>query len=226
MIRILIADDHAVFRSGLRALLGQEHDLEVVGETGNGFDTIRAAAELDFDLLLLDISMPGLPGPRVAEGVLELHPKRAIVVLTMHEDEYYVREMFKIGVRAFVLKKSTGRDLVQAIRAAYRGEQFIDSGVAHRVIGHYIGRPKGIAERLGQLTRREQEVCQLVAHGFTNSEIGQKLSISERTVEGHRNKIMAKLELQSRADLVRFAIDNGLLNATPGCAERAPDEPS
>jgi len=220
MIRMLVADDHAVFRSGIRALLEQEPDIEVVGETGNGFDTIRSANELDVDVLLLDISMPGLPGPRVAEGVLESKPGLAIVVLTMHEDEYYVREMFKIGVRAFILKKSSGRDLVQAIRAAHRGEQFIDSAVAGRVIGHYIGRPESCVARLGQLTRREQEVCRLVAHGFTNGEIGRKLSISERTVEGHRNKIMGKLDLRSRAELVRFAIDNGLLTAPPHMESR------
>ena len=125
-IRILIADDHAVFRSGLRALLEKESDLEVVGETGNGFDTIRAVEETDLDVLILDITMPGLAGPRVAEAVLKKKPRLIIVVLTMHEDEYYLQELFRLGVRAYVLKKSTGTDVVQAIRAAKKGNEYID----------------------------------------------------------------------------------------------------
>ena len=202
-----------MFRSGLRALLEQEEDFQVVGETGDGFATIREAERLDFDVLLLDISMPGLSGPQVAEGVLEAKPGRSIVVLTMHEDEYYVREMFRIDVRAFVLKKSTGHDLVQAIQAAHRGERYIDPAVADHVIGHFIGRQKPGDSRIDALTRRELEVCRLVAHGYTNAEVGSKLSISERTVEGHRTKIMGKLSLRSRAELVRFALDNGLLGS-------------
>lgn len=120
-IRIFIADDHAVFRSGLRALLEKEPDIEVVGETGNGFDTIRAVGETELDVLLLDVAMPGLPGSRVAEAVLKDKPNLAIVVLTMHEDEYYLQEFFRLGVHAYVLKKSTGTDVVQAIRAARKG---------------------------------------------------------------------------------------------------------
>ena len=121
-IRILIADDHAVFRNGLRVLLEKEPDMEVVGETGNGFDTIRAVSEMDLDILLLDLAMPGLSGSKVAEAVLKEKPQVAIVVLTMNEDEYYLQELFRMGVRGYVLKKSTGTDVVQAIRAAQKGE--------------------------------------------------------------------------------------------------------
>jgi len=212
-IRILIADDHAVFRSGLKALLEKETDLEVIGETGNGFDTIRAAAEAEVDVLLLDIAMPGLSGSKVAEAVLKDKPGIAIVVLTMHEDEYYLQELFRLGVRAYVLKKSTGTDVVQAIRAAMRGEQYIDPALAGLVISSYVGRQpsKQKAGRLDLVTPREREVLCLLAYGHTNAEIAQKLCVSERTVETHRTNIMAKLELKSRAQLVRFAIDNGLL---------------
>ncbi len=212
-IRILIADDHAIFRSGLKALLEKEEDLQVVGETGTGFDTIKAVEKLPVDVLLLDISMPGLPGPRVAETALQKRPKLAIVVLTMHSDEYYLQELFKIGARAFVLKQSTGTDLVQAIRAAHRGDRFIDPALADCVISSYVGRPakKGKTGRLDVLTSREREVCALLAYGHTNAEIAKRLYISERTVETHRNNIMSKLDLQSRAELVRFAIDQGLL---------------
>ena len=211
-IRVLIADDHAVFRSGLRALLEKEPDIEVVAETGDGFATIEAACREDVDVLLLDISMPKLPGPRVAEAVLKKRPHLAIVVLTMHEDEYYLQELFKIGARAFILKKSTGTELLQAVRAASRGEQFVDPALAKYVISSYVGKNSGKKMgRLDVLTPREKEICTFLAYGHTNGEIAQKLFLSERTVETHRTNLMGKLDLKSRAELVRFAIDNGLL---------------
>jgi DNA-binding NarL/FixJ family response regulator len=211
-IRVLIADDHAVFRSGIRALLEKESDIRVVAETGSGTDTIRAAGEVAFDVLLLDITMPGLTGPKVAEQVLAKRPSLAIVVLTMHEDEYYLQEMLRIGAQAYVLKKSTGTELVQAIRAVYRGDSYIDPALARLVISPYVGKSAPVAKsRLDVLTPREQEVCRLLAYGHTNAEVAEKLFISDRTVETHRTNIMSKLELRNRAELVRFAIDNGLL---------------
>jgi DNA-binding NarL/FixJ family response regulator len=213
-IRIFIADDHPVFRSGLRALLEKESDLEVVGEAGNGVDTIRAVDKGGVDILILDINMPGMPGARVAESLLKRRPKLGIVVLTMHDDEYYLQEMFRIGARAFVLKKATATDLVQAIRAVDRGELFIDSSLTSTVIASYVGRQDTKGVRLEILSPREQEICALLAYGYTNAEIAQRLYISERTVETHRNKIQSKLNLKSRVELVRFAIDNGLLRLT------------
>lgn len=211
-IRIIIADDHAIFRSGLRALLEKEADFEVVAETGNGFDTVRAVSENAVDVLLLDLSMPGLTGAKVAEIVLAENPHLSIVVLTMHEDEYYLRELFKLGVRAFVLKKSTGRDLIQAIRAAGRGEQYVDPSLGGKLISTiYSAAPHRGAGRLDLLTPREQEVCALLAYGHTNAEIAEKLCISERTVETHRTNLTSKLGLKTRAELVRFAIENSLL---------------
>jgi two-component system, NarL family, response regulator NreC len=212
-IRIFIADDHAVFRSGLKMLLEKEPDLQVVGETGNGFDTIRRVTESDLDVLLLDVAMPGLPGSKVAEEVLKCKPNLAIVVLTMHEDEYYLQEFFRLGVRAYVLKKSTGTDVAQAIRAAHKGRQYIDPALANLVISSYVGRQptKPKPGRLDTVTPRELEVLTLLAYGHTNAEIAEKLRISERTVETHRTNIMSKMEFKSRAELVRFAIDNGML---------------
>jgi two-component system, NarL family, response regulator NreC len=212
-IRIFIADDHAVFRHGLKVLLEKEQDLEVIGEAGNGFDTIRAVGEMDIDVLLLDVAMPGLAGSKVAETVLKDKPKLSIVVLTMHEDEYYLQEFFRLGVRAYVLKKSTGTDVVQAIRAARKGEQYIDPALAGLIISNYVGRPakKQKTDRLDLMTPREIEVLTLLAYGHTNVEIAEKLCISERTVETHRTNLMNKLEIKSRAELVRFAIDNGML---------------
>jgi DNA-binding NarL/FixJ family response regulator len=212
-VRIVVADDHAVFRSGLRALLENEKDLDVVAETGDGFDTIRAVTDENPDILLLDINMPGLQGSKIAEEVLKHRPRLAIVVLTMHEDEYYLQELFKIGARGFVLKKSSGKELIQAIRRVARGESYVDPSLGGSVISSYLGgrtrnENKG---RLDRLTRREQDVCRLLAYGHTNAEIAERLSISARTVETHRSNIMAKLELRTRADLVRFAIENGLM---------------
>ena len=212
-VHVHIADDHAVFRSGLRALLEKEADVEIVGETGTGPDTVSAMTKHPADVLVLDLSMPGLSGARVAEAILTKSPRQAIVVLTMHEEEYYLQELLKIGVRGFVLKKSTGTELLLAIRAAHRGEQYVDSSLANHVISSYVGRKPDHASngRLGALTPREQEVCRLLAYGHTNLEIAGRLHISDRTVETHRANIMSKLDLRSRAELVRFALDHGLI---------------
>ncbi len=211
-IRIMIADDHAVFRSGLKALLEKENDFEVVGEAGTGKETVRLINQKDVDVLLLDINMPGMTGPMVAEEVFKEKPDVAIVVLTMYDDEYYLQELFKIGAKGFVLKKSTGTDLIQAIRAVNLGNQYIDPSLISYVISPYIGRTKKKGDgRKNLLTPREQEICRLLAYGHTNSEIAEKLFISERTVETHRSKIFSKLDLKNRAELVRFAIDNNLM---------------
>lgn len=211
-INVFIVDDHAVFRSGIRALLEKEEDIKVAGECGSGLDMLQAMNSVKFDIVLLDLTMPGLAGPKVAEEALRKRPNLAIIVLTMHDDEYYLQELLRIGARGYVLKKSTGTELVQAIRAVYRGDIYIDPSMARHVISPYVGRPAAkTTSQLDLLTAREQEVCRLLAYGYTNAEVAAKLFISDRTVETHRNNIMSKLELRSRAQLVRFAIDNGLL---------------
>ena len=211
-IRALIADDHTMFRTGLRALLERAPDIEVVAESGDGFETIRAAAAHQIDVLILDLSMPGLHGSRVAETVAREQPHVSIVILTMHEDSYYLRELFRIGVRGFVLKKSSGTNLLQAIHAAYRGESYVDPSLTGRMISDYVGLPVKESEgRLDLLTPREREVCTLLAYGYTNGELAEKLSISERTVETHRANIFGKLDLRTRAEMVRFALENGLI---------------
>ncbi len=213
-IRIIIADDHALVRSGLAALLEKEHDLEIVGQAAGGMKAIALTKEKAFDVLLLDINMPDIRGTKVAEEVLKNKPSAAIVALTMHTEEHYLREMFRIGARGYVLKKSTISELISAIRAVYRGEDYVDPSMAGLMITPYVGRSVGHKNsRLALLTAREIEVCQLLAYGYTNPETGEKLHISVRTVEAHRNKIMSKLDLENRADLVHFALDNGLLNS-------------
>ena len=212
-IRTVIADDHAIFRSGLRALLEKTGDIDVIAEAENGFDAIKAIASHEPDLLLLDLGMPGLPGSKVAETVAQEHPRVGIVVLTMHEDTYYLRELFRVGVRAFVLKKSSRADLLHAIRSAYSGERYVDPSLAGDFVSSCMGHgPKSENGRLSLLTPREQEVCTLLAYGHTNAEIAEKLCISGRTVETHRSSITGKLDLKTRAELVRFALENGLLH--------------
>lgn len=212
-IRILIADDHAVFRSGLKVLLEKEPDLEVVAETGTGDETVKVINEIEVDVVTLDISMPGSTAQKTVKELLARKPGLAIVVLTMHDDEYYLQELLKAGVQAFVLKKSKGVGLFEAIRSAHRGEQYIDPSLAGRLIIQYVGKTNSPAkpDTVDILTPRETEICEMLAYGHTNVEISKKLHISERTVETHRMNIMSKLEIKSRAELVRFAIDNGLL---------------
>lgn len=211
-IRALIADDHAMFRSGLRALLEKAPDIEVVAESGTGFDTIRAAAAHQIDVLVLDLCMPGLHGTRVAETVVKEQRHVSIVILTMHEDSYYLRELFRIGVRGFVLKKSPAASLLQAIRAAYRGECYVDPALTGRMVSDYVGQPSGgVKGCLDALTAREKEVCTLLGYGYTNGEIAERLCISQRTAETHRANIVAKLDLRTRAEMVRFALEHGLI---------------
>lgn len=212
-IRLLLADDHAMFRHGLRAVLERYGDSEVVGEASSGLETLDRLRKVKTDVLVLDLSMPGgLSGARVAEEVLAEHPRLAIVVLTMHEDEYYLKEMFQIGALSFVLKRSSPDILAEAIRSAFRRAHFVDPALSDCVLSTYLGRtPGGGVQRADRLTSREKEVCGLLAMGYTNAEVGKRLHISTRTVETHRTNIMKRFDLKNRAELVKFAIDNGLL---------------
>jgi len=211
-IRVLIADDHAVFRSGLRVLLENEEDIEVAGEAGTGPEALKKVQELSPDVLILDINMPEMNGTTVAEKALTDQPDLKIVVLTMYEDEHYLQELLKLGINGYVLKKSTRTDVVQAIRAAGRGEHYIDSALSSFVVSKYAGLPeKKPDSKKDILTPREQEICSLLAYGHTNSEIAEKLFISERTAEFHRSNIFSKLNFKNRAELVRFAIETSLM---------------
>ncbi len=188
----------------------------MVGEAGDGVSALRLAEKVEFDVAVLDLSLPGgLSGPRVAEELLSARSSLAICVLTMHDEQHYLKEMFQIGARAFVLKRSRPEILIGAIRAVERGEQFVDPALVGGFIDAFVGRaPTSAAHRVEVLTEREREVCRLVALGHTNHEAGELLSISSRTVETHRRNLMARLDLRSRAELVRFALDNGLIGDT------------
>ncbi len=209
-IRLHIADDHMIFRSGLRAFIEKHDDLEVAGESGNGFDAIAWFRDNRADVLLLDISMPGLPGSGVARQLVEERPGIKILVLTMHDDEFYLREFFRIGCKGFILKSSPAELLVKGIREVAAGEVFVDPALSKYLVASYAGTVASDA-RAHDLTNREKEVCRVLAMGHTNEETAQLLNISRRTVETHRAAIMSKLGLHSRAELVRFAMENELL---------------
>lgn len=209
-IRVFLTDDHTIFRGGLKALLTQEEDFEIVGEAGDGVETLEALRRIETDVLLLDLTMPGLSGSALVRTVIEQHPDVAVVILTMHSDEFYLRELFRVGAKGFVLKQSNPADLIRAIRMAYNGERYVDVSLAGMLVSPQSEAVKDESV-LGKLTPREKEVCTLLALGFTNAEIGLRLSISVRTVETHRSRIMTKFGFKSRAEIVRFAVDQGLL---------------
>ncbi len=214
-IRIVIADDHVVLRSGLRKLLNEQPDIEVIGEANDGNEAITRTEELTPDVLLLDITMPNLGGIDVIRIVKARMPKVAILVLTMHEDEGYFIEALKAGASGYVPKKAADTELIAAIRAVNRGEVFIYSSFAKTMVTRMFHGKSSYQEeaidRYERLSRREQEVLKAVAQGYTNQQVANQLYLSVKTVETYKARIMEKLNLHSRAELVRFALQRGLL---------------
>ena len=210
-VRVLVVDDHAMLRSGLRALLEQDPGIRVVGDAANGKEALAQLDRQEVDVMVLDISMPGMGGEQVATLARERHPDVAIVILTMYEDQRYVSEFLRIGVSGFVLKKSSSTELCAGIHAAIAGERYIDPSLAGRMLVDIIvpQEQPGSDERL---TQRERDVCRLLALGHTNGEIADILKISPRTVETHRHNLLQKLALHSRAELVQYALVHGLLD--------------
>jgi DNA-binding NarL/FixJ family response regulator len=209
-IRIHVTDDHAVFRSGLKAFIEKEADMAVVSEAADADDTLAKVRESKPDVVILDINIPGRTASSLARDLLAEQPRLALLMLTIHDEEHYLRQFLRLGARGFMVKTSTGNELIQAIRKIHLGEQYVDPALSQYLIANYVGRPKGPKGGIDLLTGREREVCQYLASGFTNAEIGQALSISKRTVETHRASIMSKVGLKSRAELVHFANENGL----------------
>jgi len=213
-IRILIADDHTVLRSGLRLLLNAQPDFEVVGEASTGEETVERAIALRPDVLLLDIAMPDLNGLEAARRIRQQAPELRIIVLTMYDDEAYLRQFLEMGAAGYVLKKAADTELADAIRAVHRGESFVYPSLMRRLIDSYLGQPPSPAapQSNEKLSPREVEVLRLVALGFTNQQIADELCIGVSTVETHRTHIMEKLGLRGRAQLVRYALAKGLLS--------------
>jgi len=215
-IRVVLADDHAVLRAGLRALLNLEADMEVVGEAGNGREAMELAQSLTPDVIVMDISMPEVDGLAAVRGIHEMELPCHIVILTVHAEEDYLFQTLQMGASGYVLKSSADRELMDGIRAAHRGEVFLYPSAVKKVLGEYLkgARGEGAKREYEALTSREKEVLKLTAEGFTNQEIAEKLVISPKTVDTYRQRIMEKLNLHHRSELVRYALKTGLLTVS------------
>jgi two-component system response regulator NreC len=210
-MRILIVDDHGVLRAGLRALLNAEPDLQVVGEAADGQTGLRLATELSPDLVLMDISMPGMSGIQVTRQLKETLPGTRVLILTLHEDESLLREAIRSGASGYILKQAVEAELISAIRAVGRGDLYIHPAMTRALLKDVS--PLLVPEEnpTEPLSPREHEVLRLVAQGHTNRQVAEMLHLSVRTVESHRANLMDKLGLSSPAQLVRYAIEHGLL---------------
>jgi two-component system, NarL family, response regulator NreC len=224
-IRVLIVDDHAVLRAGLRMLIGGQPDMEVVGEAADGEDAVQRVPELKPDVVLMDITMPGIGGIRAIEQIRRVHPETRVLVLTMHDVPAYLRSVLAAGASGYVVKRAADSELISAIRGVHRGRTVLDPALATRVVQGGLRRRSTAAQAAGPasvLSQREREVLELVAQGFTNQQIADRLGLSVKTVETYRSRLVEKLGLRSRADLVRYALDSGLLAG----GEAGPPPPS
>ena len=211
-IRILVADDHALVREGIIAILKRHDDIEVVGEASDGLETIQKAAKLRPDIILLDIAMPGLGGLEAATEVKKSHPEIRILVLSQYDDREYVSRLIKAGVSGYILKHAVGTDLISSIRAVARGEFYLYSAIASSVIGDYLSRKDAAAEDpYERLTDREKQVLKLVAEGQSHKEIASLLDISVKTVIAHYANCQEKLDIRTRAGLIKFAFQRGIV---------------
>jgi len=207
--RILLADDHAVVRNGFRRILSAEADMDVVGEAANGQEALDRAAELQPDVVVMDVTMPELNGIEATRRLMESSPRTRVLALSMHKDGVYVREILRAGARGYLLKDSGESDLLAAVRAVARGEGYLSPAVSDAVLNDYR---RHVTDPVDLLTSREREVLQLIAEGKTNKEVATHLNLSVYTVEAHRGRIMEKLNLHSTGELVRFALRNGLID--------------
>ncbi|MCX5008215.1 MULTISPECIES: response regulator transcription factor [unclassified Streptomyces] len=212
VIRILLADDHALVRRGVRLILDSEPDLEVVAEAGDGAEAIAMAREHEVDLVVLDIAMPRMTGLQAARELIALKPGVRVLMLTMHDNEQYFFRALKVGASGYVLKSVADRDLVAACRAAMRDEPFLYPGAVTALVRNYLDRVHDGEELPEQvLTPREEEVLKLVAEGHSSKEIAEMLFISIKTVHRHRANMLHKLGLRDRLELTRYAIRAGLI---------------
>lgn len=214
-IRVLIADDHAILRAGLKLLVNSQADMEVVGEASDGEQAIETARETNPDVALMDLTMPRVTGVEALRKILQGGGKTRVVVLTMHDDPAYLRSVLAAGASGYVLKRSVDGDLLSAIRAVHTGGTFIDPSLAGVLVQEVQGRNKGASAKAKPsiLSDREMQVLRLVARGFSNKQIAGQIFVSVKTVETYRSRVLSKLGLRTRSDVVRYAVHMGLLSA-------------
>ena len=211
-IRIFLADDHAVLRDGLHYLLDAQPDLQVVGDAGNGREAVRRCAQLHPDVALLDIAMPELNGLEAARQIRQAKPDTQVVILSMYSTAEHVTGALRAGAGGYVLKESAGLEVVTAVRSVHAGQRYLSQKITDLLIDDYILQTDGASRPLDRLTGREREVLQLVVEGHTSADIGRRLSISVKTVETYRSRIMHKFNLQDLPALIKFALQNGLIS--------------
>src|ERR1700732_4086167 len=209
MIRVLLADDHAMVRKGFRLILEAQPDMEISGEAGNGREAVELAEKLHPDVVVMDVAMPALNGIEATRRLAVSSPHTRVLALSMHKDSVYVREILRAGARGYLLKDSIDTDLVNAVRAVAKGDGYLSPAVSDAVLTDYR---RHVTDPLDLLTSREREVLQLIAEVKTNKDIATALNLSVYTVDAHRGKIMEKLNLHSTGELVRFAVRNGLID--------------
>lgn len=212
-IRILIADDHGVIRAGLRALLAGYPDMNVVGEASDGSEVLGKAIELKPDIVLMDLSMPNVGGIDATRLLLQREPNVRILILTVHEDESLLKEVIRAGASGYVVKRAAQEDLIHAIRVVARGDLYVHPSMTRALFAEPSPAATPRFSEIETLTTREIDVLQLLAKGHTNRQIAEQLSLSPRTVEGHRANLSAKLGLHSRVELVEYAEKHGLLKS-------------
>ncbi len=210
-LRVLLADDHAVVREGLKVLVNAQPDMEVVGEAEEGNATCRLALDLRPDIVVMDISMPGLSGVQAAERIRRECPEVRILVLTVHELGGYLRRVLEAGASGYVLKRAVGEELLRAIREVAHGRVYLDPHMSGQVVAGFIGTTPSEGSGTSELTEREVEIVKLLARGFINREIADQLDLSIKTIEVHKARALEKLGLHSRADLVQYALHQGWL---------------
>ncbi len=212
-LRLLLVDDHAIVRAGLRMLFQAEPDMVIVGEANNGAEAVAAVRDLKPDVVLMDVAMPGMNGIEATRQIRQAYPATAVLALTMHEDEQYFFEMINAGAAGYIPKRAAPDDLVAAIRAVAQGHIFLHASLARFLLDEVTERSRQQVEVA--LTPRESQVLTLIAEGLTSREIAEELVISVKTVERHRENIMSKLDMHNRVALVKYAIARGLLADSP-----------
>lgn len=212
-IRILLADDHTILRAGLKMMLNAQPDMEIVGEAQDGRQSINEAQRLQPDIVLMDITMPDINGIEATRQIKKLLPDTRVLVLTMHEHDEYVFQALRAGASGYMLKEAVPTELITALRVIQSGQFYLSPTAQSVMVGDYLQRVRAGEEKdsYSSLTEREREILKLVAEGYTNNQIAERLVISPKTVDTHRTHIMDKLNLHSRAELVKYAMRRGLL---------------
>ena len=209
-IKVLIVDDHAIMRDGIRALLGVHDDIDMVGEASEGKEALEKVKELQPDVVVMDIAMPDMDGMEATRRITKDKSKTKVLILTQHDNKEYVLSAIKAGASGYVPKRALGSDLISAIRAVYRGDSFLYPSATAALVEYY--RQRAEVEPYDRLTVREREILGLIAEGHTSQEIANMLVLSLKTVLGHRTKIMEKLDLHNRTELIKYAMRKGLIS--------------